>query len=63
MKKVIAALIMSLMLAFTVIGVSAQDMSSQNTMSGQSKMMKKKHRRHHRKMMKRHHRHHKMMKK
>jgi CHASE3 domain sensor protein len=68
MKKITATLVMGLLLAFGVIGVSAQDEMKQDTMSHNTmkhkrhhKMMKK-HNRHH-KMMKKHHTHHKMMKK
>lgn len=57
MKKTIATLVMGLLLALTVISVSAQqtDMKQSDNMSGQ-KMMKR--HRHHRRHHHKHHRHH-----
>ncbi len=66
MKKTIIGLVLGLMLAFTVTGVSAMpqdDMKKQDDMSSQNKMTTKNHRRHHKMMKKHHRRHHKMMKK
>ncbi len=73
MKKITATLAMGLLLAFSVIAVSAQDDMKQDSMKTRTmkhhhhKMMKHHHHKmmkhHHHKMMKHHRHHRKMMKK